>query len=129
VAVEGSQATRSQTIRLEPFSTFRGEYRFYFPRHPSQPVDQAHAPAGLTQEGRLVASARGRSLRVVHRLSAPDTGSWDHVSQQGSEAEVMAFLATNNLARLDLEKVAWRARVERTDRTLRAAPQRPGRPR
>ena len=113
VAVEGSQATRSQTIRLEPFSTFRGEYRFYFPRHPSQPVDQAHAPAGLTQEGRLVASARGRSLRVVHRLSAPDTGSWDHVSQQGSEAEVMAFLATNNLARLDLEKVAWRARERR----------------
>jgi hypothetical protein len=113
VAVEGSQATRSQTIRIEPFSTFKAEYRFYFPRHPSQPVEQAHAPASLTQEGRLLATARGRALRVVHRLSAPDTGSWDHVSQQGSEAEVMAFLATNNLARIDLEKVAWRARERR----------------
>jgi hypothetical protein len=36
-----------------------------------------------------------------------DTTSWEHVSQQGS-AEVMSFLDTHNVQRLELAKVAWR---------------------
>ena len=111
--VLGSRTTHSRTIRLEPYSTTKLEYHFYFPDHPALPTNAAHAPANLTLEGRTLASAPGRTFRVVRRLSVRDTASWDHVSQQGSEAEVMAFLATNNLARIDFEKVAWRARQSR----------------
>ena len=111
--VLGSRATHSQRVRIEAYSTLMKEYHFYFPIHADQPMDHAHAPAHLTQDGRSLATAPGGSLRVVRRLSARDTASWEYVSQQGTEAEVLAFLATNNLARLDLEAVAWRARQSR----------------
>ncbi|MBM3850664.1 MAG: hypothetical protein FJ396_10880 [Verrucomicrobia bacterium] len=111
--VLGSRSTHSQTVRIEPYSTLMKEYHFYFPTPAEQPTDHAHAPAHLTQDGRSLATAPGGALRVVRRLSARDTASWEYVSQQGTEAEVLAFLATNNLARLDLESVAWRARQSR----------------
>ena len=108
--VLGSRATHGRRVRLEPYSTQHLEYHFYFPTHADQPTEHSHAPARLTRDGRTLATAAGHPFRVVRRLSARDFGSWDHVSQQGSEAEVLAFLGTNNLARLDLEAVAWRAR-------------------
>jgi len=111
--VLGSRGTHSRTVRLEPYSTLKLEYHFYFPSHAAQPSDHAHAPAHLTQDGRTLATAQDRPFRVVRRLSARDTASWEYVSQQGTEAEVMTFLGTNNLSRLDLEAVAWRARQSR----------------
>ncbi len=111
--VLGSRTTHSQALRLEPYSTLKLEYHFYFPTHAAQPTNHSHAPAHLTRDGRTLATAQGQPFRVVRRLSARDTASWEYVSQQGSEAEVMTFLATHNLARLDLEAVAWRVRQSR----------------
>ncbi|NBP23079.1 MAG: hypothetical protein EBU81_00680 [Proteobacteria bacterium] len=103
-----SRATHSQAVRLEPYSTLKVEYHFYFPDDPAQPTNHTHAPAILTLDGKALAQAKPQSFRVVRQLSVRDTRSWDYVSQQGSEAEVLAFLSTHNLARLDLERVAWR---------------------
>lgn len=103
-----SHATHSQPVRLEPYSTLKVEYDFYFPSHAGQPTNYAHAPAILTLDAKALAQAKPQSFRVVRQLSVRDTRSWNYLSQQGSETEVLAFLATNNLARLDLERVAWR---------------------
>jgi hypothetical protein len=39
-----------------------------------------------------------------------DTTSWEHVSQNGSENEVVAYLDGANLNRIDLSRIAWRMR-------------------
>ena len=106
--LQRSRATHSQAVRLDPYSTLKVEYHFYFPGDPAQPTNHTHAPAILTLDGKALAQAKPQSFRVVRQLSVRDTRSWDYVSQQGSEAEVLAFLSTHNLARLDLERVAWR---------------------
>jgi hypothetical protein len=106
--LQRGRATHSQPVRLEPYSTLKVEYYFYFPSHPAQPTNYAHAPAILTLDGKALAQAKAQSFQVVRQLSVRDTRSWEYLSQQGSEAEVLAFLSTNNLARLNLERVAWR---------------------
>src|SRR4029079_18471522 len=47
---------------------------------------------------------------VVAGNTAPDPGSWAHISQHGSNADVVAYLATANLAVTDLARCAWRLR-------------------
>ncbi|MBX3462200.1 MAG: hypothetical protein KF830_03440 [Planctomycetes bacterium] len=98
--------TRSTTVELQPYATATIEYAFYFPA----PGEFAHYPVQATERGRLAASATPRALRVVATPSRIDTSSWEHVSQQGSPAEVMAHLDAANVRRLDLAKVAWRLR-------------------
>jgi hypothetical protein len=45
---------------------------------------------------------------VVSALTQVDRDSWPHVSQNGGDEEVLAFLERNNADRLDLEKIAFR---------------------
>ncbi len=108
--VLGSKATQSRRLRLEPYATQQFDYHFYFPATAADDASFAHFPSGATVAGKAAGSAKTMAFRVVRRLSKVDTGSWDYVSQQGTDDGVFAFLAGNNLARLDLERVAWRAR-------------------
>ncbi|MCA8976603.1 MAG: hypothetical protein KDC98_17920 [Planctomycetes bacterium] len=96
--------TRSVAVELSPYETRSVEYAFYFPTA----GDFEHYPAHAASKGKLVAAATGRSMHVVATPSQIDTRSWEHVSQQGSTAEVLAYLDNNNLLRLDLTKIAWR---------------------
>lgn len=96
--------TRSRPVDLAPYETKAIEYAFYFPAA----GDFAHYPAHAAVQGRLVAAAEPRTLTVVETPSTIDTRSWEHVSQQGSANEVVAFLRNNNVQRLDLSRIAWR---------------------
>ena len=98
--------TRSVPVALSPYETKSIEYSFYFPAA----GDFAHYPAHAASRGRLVAAATGQNMRVVTTPSQVDTRSWEHVSQQGIGAEVLAYLDNNNVQRLDLDKIAWRMR-------------------
>ena len=53
-------------------------------------------------------SAAGMVFNVVDKPTKIDTGSWDHVSQHGTNDEVLAFLNQNNIQRLNLDKIAFR---------------------
>lgn len=106
--VLGSKATDSKSLRLEPFTTQTFEYHFYFPTPAPQP--QPHFPAHVARSEQTAGSAKAFAFNVVRQLSKIDTASWEHVSQYGSDSEVFAFLEQNNLGRIDLELVAWRAR-------------------
>ena len=108
--VLGSKATQSRQIRLEPYTTQQIEYHFYFPQPPTNAVPYPHFPSSVAVAGKSAGTAKPLSFRVVRQLSRVDTASWDYISQQGSDAEVFTFLEQNNLARLDLERIAWRAR-------------------
>jgi hypothetical protein len=96
--------TKGVTVELQPYATQSIEYAFYFPAA----GDFAHYPAHAAEKDKLAANAEPRTLHVVTTPTKVDIGSWEHVSQQGTAAEVMTFLDTHNVQRLDLSKVAWR---------------------
>ena len=64
----------------------------------------------MTQDARLAGAAKPIDFKVVRQLSEVDKTSWDYISQSGSEADVFAFLDRENIVRIDLARVAWRAR-------------------
>ncbi|WP_461785652.1 hypothetical protein [Prosthecobacter sp.] len=102
----GSKATDSKQVRLEPYTTQTFEYHFYFPAVSAKAgVKFAHFPVNVGG-----AAAKPMEFNVVAKLTQVDKASWDYVSQNGTEAEVFAFLEQNNLEALDFESVAWRCK-------------------
>lgn len=104
--VAGAIPTRTHRVELSPYATCSLEYAFYFPA----PGTFAHYGAQITRADELVAAAPGRELTVVREPTTVDTTSWSHVSQRGTLDDVVAFLSTQNLGRVDLARVAWRMR-------------------
>ena len=90
--------------RLSAYSTTRAEYFFYFPAL----GEYAHYPVHVSADEELVAAARPTAVKVVDKPTFEDHESWQYVSQQGSEAQVMAYLCSHSLAGVDVGKVAWR---------------------
>ncbi|MFM2167341.1 MAG: hypothetical protein RIS79_1712 [Verrucomicrobiota bacterium] len=102
----GSKATDSKQVRLEPYTTQTFEYHFYFPVVSAKAgVKFAHFPVNVGG-----AAAKPMEFNVVAKLTQVDKASWDYVSQNGTEAEVFAFLEQSNLEALDFERVAWRCK-------------------
>lgn len=108
IPVMGSRWTQGHSLKLEPYTTQRLEYHFYFPT--PETAAQKHLPAQVSMAGRSVGAAQPTQFQVVRRLSKVDTASWEYISQQGQEAEVFAYLDSHNLARINLERIAWRCR-------------------
>lgn len=94
------------SLQLEPYATATVEYAFYFPA----PGNFAHYPAHAAEKGSLAAFAEPRTFAVVASPTRIDVNSWEHVSQQGSATEVLAFLDGKNVHALDLSRIAWRMR-------------------
>ncbi len=108
--VLGSKATDSKQVRLEPYTTQTFEYYFYFPLVPAKAgLKFAHFPVNVATST-SAAGAKPFEFNVVPKLTEVDKASWDYVSQYSSEAEVFTFLDQNNLAALDLTRIAWRCR-------------------
>lgn len=106
----GLPATHSEPIQLEPFSTRRFGTSFYFPAACPPGQTFAHYPVHVSRDGQTLGAAKPFTFKVVDRLSKVDETSWEHVSQNASDAEVFTFLDRNNIERLDLSLVAWRCR-------------------
>ncbi|MGI9517129.1 MAG: hypothetical protein ACR2NP_08795, partial [Pirellulaceae bacterium] len=99
-----SHETKTQQMDLAAFSTQTLEYFFYFPT----PGDFAHFPAHVSLEARAVAVADPLRFNVVDKPSEIDTESWAWISQNGTEAQVLEFLNTQNLQKVDLSQIAFR---------------------
>jgi hypothetical protein len=98
--------TRGIPIRLDPYATQALEFAFYFPVAGAAPWFPVH----VREADRSLAAAAPTTWSVVAEPTVVDTGSWEHVSQNGSAAEVLTYLDAHNLARVDLSKLAWRLR-------------------
>ncbi len=105
--VNNGKATAGKRLHLDPFATTTEKYYFYFPKAEAAPLP--HYPAHASIDGQDVAAAIATTFKTVDHPSATDTASWDYVSQYGSDADVFAFLDKNNLEKIDLELIAWRA--------------------
>jgi hypothetical protein len=115
--VSGGVATRTHRVELSPYATRAIEYAFYFPG----PATFRHYGAQITRTDELVAAAPARELAVVREPTTVDATSWSHVSQRGTLDEVIAFLTTHNLGRIDLSRVAWRLREKAAFERILAA--------
>lgn len=111
--------TKTVNIELGPYGTQALEYAFYFPRAGRFTHFPAHVCKGLDLVAFVTAP---QEITVVDQPTVVDTTSWAHVSQRGSLDEVIALLERENLARVDLGRVAWRmherAAFERITATL-----------
>ncbi|MCX5744853.1 MAG: hypothetical protein NT062_20385 [Proteobacteria bacterium] len=115
--VAGAKPTTTIDVVLEPYGTHGHEYAFYVPAPGLYP----HFPVHVSRAGVIVAAAPTRALEVIAGGAAPDPRSWAHVSQHGSTEDVVAYLATANLAATDLTRLAWRLRTAAAYATIVAA--------
>lgn len=104
--VAGARPTETIDVLLAPYGTHGHEYSFYFPA----PGPWSHFPVHVSRGGQIVAAAPARTLDVQPGGAAPDLRSWPYVSQRGTVDDVVGYLATANLAAIDLGRVAWRMR-------------------
>lgn len=104
--VNNGHNTKSTHVDLEPYHTQVVEYFFYFPA----PGNFPHYPVQVAAEGEVLAFAAPFTFHVVPALTAVDNDSWDHISQFGSNDDVIAFLKTHSVLRVDLGRIAWRMR-------------------
>ncbi len=121
VPVSSGFYTKTLHWNLQPFTTQRFEYFFYFPKTGTF----SHYPAQVSINEELVAFCEASTINVVAKLKDVDTSSWQYVSQEGTPEQVLEFLGKNNINRLDLAKIAFRMRdkafFEKAYRTLDAA--------
>ena len=104
IAVSNGQATKTHWLDLEPYRTQIVDFQFYFPK-PGQ-FDQF--PVHIAKAETLVAMASPFHFNVVAKPTKLDTESWDYVSQNGTEEQVLAYLNRENVNALDLDKIAFR---------------------
>lgn len=104
IPVLNGQVTRGAPVDLKPFATTTFEYFFYFPL----PGPFVHYPVHVARNEELLASAPAVKLQAVEQLTNIDRQSWPYVSQQGTDEEVLAYLRTENLQRVDLGMIAFR---------------------
>ncbi len=114
IALGGSRAGESMTLKLEPYSVQLLLTQFYFPSAVPVAGDFVLYPATVTEGGALVGRAQSCCCKVVARSTKVDKTSWSHISQNGSNEEVLEFLRNGNLqdAAVDLAKIGWRMRDE-----------------
>ena len=104
--VLGHRATATQKAAMEPYTTQRFERFFYFPAVGEFPCYPAH----VSKSGEVIAHAEKFSFKVVDKLSKVDESSWAHISQWGTEEQVLAYLSKQNLHNISLSQIAWRCR-------------------
>jgi hypothetical protein len=104
VPVLNSKYTRSVPMNLNAFSTQTLEYHFYFPMTGEFP----HYPVHVAKSEQLIAFAPAKKLNVVKTPSILDKQSWDFVSQDGTEEDVIKYLRNQNLQPIKLNRIAFR---------------------
>jgi hypothetical protein len=102
--VANGQYTRSVHLDLDPYHTQTLDYEFYFPMAGKFP----HYPVQVASNEQVLAFAAPFVFNVVKELTNFDKKSWDYISQYGSEEDVIAFLKSENILRVNLDRIAWR---------------------
>jgi hypothetical protein len=106
VPVANGQFTRTLAVDLEPYHTQTIDYLFYFP----VPGKFAHFPVHVAKNETLVASTAPVMFDVVAKPTKVDAESWDYVSQNGTNEQVLAMLGRENANALNLDMIAFRMR-------------------
>ncbi|MFO0936903.1 MAG: hypothetical protein U0798_10360 [Gemmataceae bacterium] len=112
----GAQPTKTILLDLEPYRTGTIDVLFYFPQ--AGEFDQF--PVHVAKNEQLVAAGTPFHFHVVNKPSKLDTTSWEYVSQNGSNDDVLAFLNRENVHALNLEMIAFRMKEAKFFETVLA---------
>ncbi|CAN5442527.1 hypothetical protein BH11PLA2_BH11PLA2_15090 [soil metagenome] len=112
--LKGGRNTRTVLLNLEPYHTQTIDYFFYFPKS----GQFNHYPVQVAKNEVLVAAATPFAFNVVDKPTKLDTESWDYVSQNGTNEQVLAYLERENISALNLEKIAFRMRDDKFFKTV-----------
>ncbi len=102
--LSGSRVTRSTSLVLEPYSTQQVSYVFYFPT----PGNYDHYGAQVGSVAEHLASTASKLRRVTAEPESVDQSTWSYVADWGTNTQVLAFLSTANLQRIDASRIAFR---------------------
>ncbi|MCA9182807.1 MAG: hypothetical protein KDA51_15205, partial [Planctomycetales bacterium] len=100
----GSKLTRSTPVELAPYSTSQVQYVFYFPAA----GEFAHYGAQVSAEESHIADTAAAKHRVLDEPESVDQTTWNYIADWGTGAQVLEFLQSANLERLDLSRIAFR---------------------
>lgn len=104
IPLGGKPATESSIHELEPYGVVTETLAFYFPAA----GDFAVYPLHVSENGSVLAHTDARTLRVSNEPAPQDAASWQVLASEGTDAEVLARLATENLNTIDLKAIRWR---------------------
>ena len=104
IPVQKSRYVESVRIDLGPFETQQQTYYFYFPHDGKF----RHYSVQVAHQERVIASVASRTIQVVREPTKKDLGSWTYLCQYGQDSQVLHFMDTNNVHRVDLDQIAFR---------------------
>ncbi|MGL5019018.1 MAG: STN domain-containing protein, partial [Luteolibacter sp.] len=104
IPLQGKLATLSSTHELAPYGVVMLELAFYFPTAGDFPV----YPLQVSEDATILAATQARILRVSADPAPVDAASWGVLANEGTAAEVLKRLRTENLMTLDLSMIRWR---------------------
>lgn len=106
--------TKGQHVVLSSYATQSIEYSFYFP----QAGDHPHYPVQVSKYEETICQAPATTLHVVDEATHIDKTSWEYISQQAEMTELLEYLRTENIHRVDLERIAWRLKEKSDYQTI-----------
>ncbi|MBU51149.1 MAG: hypothetical protein CL920_20875 [Deltaproteobacteria bacterium] len=106
VPVLNGRYTKSKTINLRSYRTKLLTYYFYFP----DAGTYAHYPVHISTNGQLLTFAKVKTFKVVDKPTKTDKTTWEYISQNGTDKQILDYLASHNVHRLNLSRVAWKVR-------------------
>ncbi|GAA5118836.1 hypothetical protein JIN84_22575 [Luteolibacter yonseiensis] len=104
IPLGGKPATESSTHELQPYGVVTETLAFYFPAA----GDFAVYPLHVSENGRVLAHTDSRALRVSNDPAPQDSASWQVLAAEGTDAEVLSRLGTENLDTIHLKAIRWR---------------------
>lgn len=106
IALGDSRSTKTVPLDIGPFQTKIVTYSFYFPLQ----GEFDHYPVQVALDEEVVAFAEADRFNVLTKPIRFDTESWAYVSQRGTDADVLRFVAEQPLETVNLDDVAYRLR-------------------
>ena len=106
IPVAGTLPTRSLRVELEPYRTWTYDYFFYFPR----PGEYTHYPMHVARNEESIATTSPVTFVVRLEPTNFDRSTWEFISQNGTDEEVLTYLRNNNSRQIPLNQIAWRLR-------------------
>lgn len=99
-----TRSLASLPTELGAYETFATEYAFYFPHQGRF----EHFPAHANADAEVLARAAPLEFAVLDEEPSLDRTSWEYLSQRAELPELLEHLASANLQRLELGRLAWR---------------------
>ncbi len=104
IPLENGKVDTANTVDLAPYSTKETGVVFYFPRSGNYSLYGAHVSSG----DKHLLAAPAATLRVLDRPETVDETTWEYLAAWGTEEQVMRYLQTANLSKVQWELTAWR---------------------